>query len=468
MAATSAVKGGGGHMNLLALQSRMKGDPSGYEDELLLQLRHFEACLAVFQLHSSSRSLASSFANDQSGAKELADMAMFLAHVTPFYPQHLCHFPQQILGLLQSTGDSLQPVLRRHLTQALILLRNRQVMQNLRFLAFLQPPLPSQQVGSLDHVQKPVKAQAQVIYTAESMETPVHLPETMQSPIPVPNVQEQVAETPIVQAAPVQPATFQQPIAGSNGQGSNLQAMQQVFPPPLVHPGRYVRKFAKIASPLYMLTQIGVPFSWGAIEVNAFQTLKDKMTTGPVLILSDLQKSFEVYCDACGRSLGAVLMQEDRVIAYESRLFSKPEMTAQIYEKELLAKQLSKKQMRWANILSQFHFQIVHVQGQKSVVVDALSRKPLAQAISAIHHSSFEDMASMPQIQILQIIERINDVSFRLSLLDTWKIHNAFHVSLLKPFRGDVPYDGELDEQPEVEENEEILVPEQILAHKDT
>ncbi|MCO5601589.1 hypothetical protein L7F22_055712 [Adiantum nelumboides] len=69
---------------------------------------------------------------------------------------------------------------------------------------------------------------------------------------------------------------------------------------------------------------------------------------------------------------------------------------------------------------------------------------------------------------VYQITERINDVSFRLRLLDTWKIHNAFHVSLLKPFRGDVPDDGESDEQPEVEENEEILVPEQILAHKDT
>ncbi|MCO5574460.1 hypothetical protein L7F22_028245 [Adiantum nelumboides] len=66
------------------------------------------------------------------------------------------------------------------------------------------------------------------------------------------------------------------------------------------------------------------------------------------------------------------------------------------------------------------------------------------------------------------ITEQINDVSFRLRLLDTWKIHNAFHVSLLKPFRGDVPDDGEPDAQPEVGENEEILVPEQILAHKDT
>ncbi|MCO5608356.1 hypothetical protein L7F22_062565 [Adiantum nelumboides] len=61
----------------------------------------------------------------------------------------------------------------------------------------------------------------------------------MQSPNPVHNAQEQVAETPVFQAVRVQPATFQQPIAGSNGEGSDLQAMQQVFPPPSLHPGYF-------------------------------------------------------------------------------------------------------------------------------------------------------------------------------------------------------------------------------------
>ncbi|MCO5597874.1 hypothetical protein L7F22_051959 [Adiantum nelumboides] len=114
-----------------------------------------------------------------------------------------------------------------------------QVMHNPKFIALLQPPSPSQLVGAQKQKSDLVKAQPQVIHTAESMETLVHLSETMQPPKPVPNVQEQVAETPVFQAVPVQPATFQQPIAGSNGQGTNLQAMQQVFPPPSGHPGYF-------------------------------------------------------------------------------------------------------------------------------------------------------------------------------------------------------------------------------------
>ncbi|MCO5599335.1 hypothetical protein L7F22_053436 [Adiantum nelumboides] len=65
-----------------------------------------------------------------------------------------------------------------------------------------------------------------------------------------------------------------------------------------------------------------------------------------------------------------------------------------------------------------------------------------------------------------QVCVKINNVAYRLKLPEGWKIHNAFHVSLLRLFVGDVPKDMVLEEQPEVEELDEILVPEQILARK--
>ncbi|MCO5592304.1 hypothetical protein L7F22_046304 [Adiantum nelumboides] len=66
-----------------------------------------------------------------------------------------------------------------------------------------------------------------------------------------------------------------------------------------------------------------------------------------------------------------------------------------------------------------------------------------------------------------QVCDKISDVAYRLKLPESWRIHNAFHVSLLRPYVGDVPEDLPVEDQPEVEELDEILVPEQILAHKE-
>ena len=66
-----------------------------------------------------------------------------------------------------------------------------------------------------------------------------------------------------------------------------------------------------------------------------------------------------------------------------------------------------------------------------------------------------------------QIIERVNDLTFRLDLPSTWKIHNAFHVSLLKPFVGDPPVVSVQEHPPKVDETEKLLEPEQIIHHSD-
>jgi hypothetical protein len=48
-------------------------------------------------------------------------------------------------------------------------------------------------------------------------------------------------------------------------------------------------------------------------------TLKKLVTTAPVLAQPDIEKSFDVYCDASGTGIGGVLMQDGRAIAYASR-----------------------------------------------------------------------------------------------------------------------------------------------------
>jgi hypothetical protein len=64
--------------------------------------------------------------------------------------------------------------------------------------------------------------------------------------------------------------------------------------------------------------KIQVKFVWSSECEKAFQTLKRLLTTAPVLAQPDIEKLFDVYCDACDTGIGCVLMQEGRVIAYAS------------------------------------------------------------------------------------------------------------------------------------------------------
>ncbi|KAJ3698627.1 hypothetical protein LUZ61_002332 [Rhynchospora tenuis] len=110
-------------LNLPLLQSKMKADPSLYEPELQLLSRHFESSLDLFR-HQAALNPTS----DPVVAKNLGDLAMVLAHLTPFYPGKLDNVPSQIADLLGSDGRDLPSSLRLHLVQALILLVNRKVV----------------------------------------------------------------------------------------------------------------------------------------------------------------------------------------------------------------------------------------------------------------------------------------------------------------------------------------------------
>ncbi|MCO5553453.1 hypothetical protein L7F22_006974 [Adiantum nelumboides] len=66
-----------------------------------------------------------------------------------------------------------------------------------------------------------------------------------------------------------------------------------------------------------------------------------------------------------------------------------------------------------------------------------------------------------------QILSRINETAYKLKLPANWHIHNAFHVSLLKPFKGDPPTEPVQEEPPLFDDKEEVLQPEEILRHEE-
>ncbi|XP_062185408.1 uncharacterized protein LOC133888997 [Phragmites australis] len=130
-ASESASGGAGVRHNLPALQAKMKRDPEGYEEELRQLHRHFESSVFLFRQQTALATTSSSGGGGEV-AKELGDLALFLAHVAPFYPDDLADLPDQTGGLLDTNARGLPPGLRAHLVQALILMVNRKAEEESR------------------------------------------------------------------------------------------------------------------------------------------------------------------------------------------------------------------------------------------------------------------------------------------------------------------------------------------------
>ncbi|GJT32720.1 putative reverse transcriptase domain-containing protein [Tanacetum coccineum] len=155
------------------------------------------------------------------------------------------------------------------------------------------------------------------------------------------------------------------------------------------------------------LTQKKVMFIWGDKQEAAFQLLKQKLYSAPILALPEGSEDFIAYCDASIKGLGSMLMQRDKVIAYVSRQLKIHEKNYTTHDLELGAvvfalkiwrhylygtkctvftdhkslqhilnqKELNMRQRRWLELLSDYDCEIRYHLGNANVVADALSRK---------------------------------------------------------------------------------------------
>ena len=174
---------------------------------------------------------------------------------------------------------------------------------------------------------------------------------------------------------------------------------------------RFIKGFAQIASPLNKLTSKNIQFDWTPECQTSFDCLKNALVSAPILAYPDFELTFHLYVDAShtgiGLTLGQIIDGKERVIAYAGRDFNQAERNYSATEREALAvidgikrfqpylhgrkftiytdhnalKWLMSIQdptgrvARWALLIQQFDFDIVHRPGVTNGNADALSRR---------------------------------------------------------------------------------------------
>jgi hypothetical protein len=71
---------------------------------------------------------------------------------------------------------------------------------------------------------------------------------------------------------------------------------------------KFIANFSSIAAPLYAMTSVKKGFQWGGKQQQAFDTLKEKISSVPVLALPNLRQPFEIQTDASHYAMGAVFL----------------------------------------------------------------------------------------------------------------------------------------------------------------
>lgn len=183
---------------------------------------------------------------------------------------------------------------------------------------------------------------------------------------------------------------------------------------------RFVKDFSALCSPISDLLhgrKKGQPISWTPEADQAFQAIKSRLTSAPILAAPDFSQTFYLACDSSDTGVGSVLYQQcdgiEHPIAYASKTLNKCQRKYSTTEKELYAvivgietfrkyiegthfvvetdhaslvwlhnlSNPSGRLARWAVRLSQYDFKIVHRKGSQNIVADALSRSLSENAV---------------------------------------------------------------------------------------
>ena len=189
---------------------------------------------------------------------------------------------------------------------------------------------------------------------------------------------------------------------------------------------------------------------WDEKCEKAFHTLRERLTTAPVLAQPDNTKPFDVYCDASGTGLDCVLMKDNRVIAYASRALRPHEKNYPTHDLELAAvihalkiwrhylmgtpcniytdhkslkyiftqTDLNMRQRRWLELIKDYDLEVHYHPGKANVVADVLSRKAHCNCLTATSYN--ETLCSEMRKLNLEIVPQgsLNHIVIEPTLYD--------------------------------------------------
>ena len=177
---------------------------------------------------------------------------------------------------------------------------------------------------------------------------------------------------------------------------------------------RFIQGYSQICTPLTKMTKKEQLFHWECEQREAFEKLKKKFTLAPILTSFDPERKIILKTNASDQALESCLSQpaaerQLHPVAYRSKKFSGPELNYDVHNNELLAivdafeewraylegsrhpimiysdhknlsyftttKKLNRQQVRWAELLASYNFQIHYWKGSENGQADALSQR---------------------------------------------------------------------------------------------
>ncbi|GKB76098.1 reverse transcriptase domain-containing protein [Tanacetum coccineum] len=173
---------------------------------------------------------------------------------------------------------------------------------------------------------------------------------------------------------------------------------------------RFIKDFSKISRPMTHLLKKNTPFIFSNECIQAFETLKKKLTEAPILITLDWDLPFELMCDASDFDIGAVLGQRHekhfRPIHYASKIMNEAESHYTKTEKEMLVVVYDFEKFR--SYL--FTFKVIDIKGAENLSADHLSRL----------ENPYENVLDPKEVKEKFPLETLNMVTFRGDSSTPW------------------------------------------------